>query len=478
MPSRRRALRLAVAGVALAATAGCLDRSPGGRTGADPSTPARTDSPDDGSTPAATDRPGTPTGEPDDGTPTDGGESDVASPDDLPEPAVDWRRSLDRANLLAVDPAPDRDGVYATASDDGGGTTVAAVAPDGSERWRRELDGEPVAGSTARDVRAARDQWGVTAAGDAVLAVTGRAAEGEWSAVHSLDSRTGATRWTRRRERELAVAGVTDDRLIVAGEEFFVPESSHDTPEEPLSTVVTALDRSDGGERWRREHRGVVDVGVGRAGGDAPATFVADADGLSGLGPEGDRRFRLARGPARVVRAGPTRCYYVTGEAPEAVHGVAPDGSVAWRRRLPTDEYLRHDDGLYAGGDAVVSLAPDGAVDWRADGFGRWLLAAPDGGTLYTRTGRAADAVGAHDAADGRRRWTFDPPVDDAWPEAATASHVLVGTVVGPTYLVDAATGRAVAATRVETLFDAEGVDGRFLVGDGEGRVTAYRPPT
>jgi outer membrane protein assembly factor BamB len=465
MSSRRRALRLA--GVALASLAGCLDRSPGGRTGTRPTN----DAPDGAGTPARS-----PTGTPE-GTDPSGGSDGSDVPEDLPEPAVDWRLSLDRANLLGVDPAPDGDVVHAAASDEDGGTTVAALAPDGTERWRRALEGELVGGSAPRDVRVARDQWGVTPTSGSVLAVTGRVAEGEWSAVHALDAATGGERWSHRAERDLAVAGATDDRVVVAAEEFFVPDHSHDTPAEPLSTVVSALDRADGSERWRHESRGVVDVGVGRAGGDAPATFVADADGLLALDPGGDRRFRLARGPARAVRVGPTRCYYVTGADGRTVLGVAPDGSVAWRRRLPTDEYLRHDDGLYAGGDAVVSLAPSGAVRWRADGYGRWLLPGPDGERLYTRTGRAADAVGAHDVADGARRWTFDPPARNAWPEAATGSHVLVDTVAGPLYLVDAATGRAVAATRVETVFDAEGVGDRVLVGDGEGRLTAYRPP-
>jgi hypothetical protein len=64
------------------------------------------------------------------------------------------------------------------------------------------------------------------------------------------------------------------------------------------------------------------------------------------------------------------------------------------------------------------------------------------------------------------------PPVNNAWPEAATADGLLVGTVPGTFYAVNAE-GEATATLERETIFDALGLNGTIFVGDGRGQLLA-----
>jgi hypothetical protein len=446
MVSRRRVLQLAAGG--LAGGAGCL----GGPRN------ESTTAPPDGTPTGSTATDDEPTGPP-------GGES-TQTPMDLPAWTPEWTMSFDAAHVLGLDVA---DGLlYATTSSEGGPSAVAAVDP--AERaglWSTGAEDEAV-GRPYPDH--ARGGWGVTVAADAVYHVAGPAEEREWSAVHALDRASGSRRWSLRRDRVLGVVGVLDDAVVVRGEEFF-PEPgrtahSHETPEEPLSTVLYGLAPHDGTVRWTREFVGVVDAAV------APgAVYVAAGDRLVGLDADGATRFTYRQGPPTAVEATGDRAYYLTGDDETAtVHGVAPAGGADWTRRPPVDELLLADGRLYAGGDAVVRVDPDGTIAWREDAHGRWLLTDPDGDTLYTRAGGRADRATAYDV-DGGERFTFAPPSNNAWPEAAT-TDALMATAITPwegpfntVYAVDA-DGQPTAARQLDGLFEAVGLDGTFYVAD------------
>jgi hypothetical protein len=463
MVSRRRLLRLGAGAAAGAATAGCL----GGPRRGDDGT-AATD------TAAATEPAANVT---DDGSPT---------PGDLPTWSPDWTLSFDDWHVLGLDVADGADAagpLYVTLSRDGGDSAVAAVDPaDRSVRWRTWMGGEAVAGSHAGHQRIARGGWGVTLDRDTVYAVAGRAEEREWTALHAFDRSSGDERWSLERDRELGVAGVSAGLLVATGLEFFPPAdetpTSHQTPAEPLTTVVYGLDWTDGAVAWERTFAAVNDVAVGEWG-----VVVATDDGLVVLGRDGATRFTVGDGPATRVEIAGDRAFVLTGEDEgPTLSGVAANGDVEWRYDAPVHELRLAGDRLYAGGDAVVALEADGTVVWRDDDGGQWLLFDPDGDTLYTRSGVRQDAATAYDAAGGER-WTFDPPSNNAWPEAATDDSLVATAITAAdaddpfktVYAVDSA-GDATASLGRDTVFDAVGVDATAYLADGRSTLLVLTP--
>ncbi|MGQ5517965.1 outer membrane protein assembly factor BamB family protein [Halococcus saccharolyticus] len=376
---------------------------------------------------------------------------------------------LDDWQVLGLDTADNR--LFATLSENNGPSAVAAIDPaEQSIIWQMKSEGEPVGGSHASYQRIARGQWGVTLANETVYAVTGRVGERRWGAVQALDQATGERRWSLRRNREFALAGVTADLVVATGLEFSERRTvSHTTTGSPLSTVVYGLDSANGKVRWTREFIGVQDVAVNSNG-----VYVAVADRLVGLELDGKRRFAYEYGPATRVEAATERVFYLTGkDAASTLHGVGPNGSVDWQHDLPIHELLLDGNRLYAGGKAVVTVETDGTIVWRDDTYGEWLLLDPDGDTLYTRSRIRSDAATAYDVA-GKKRWTFDPPSNNAWPEAATNDALIVSAITGDTanqpfltvYAINSQ-GQPTASLGKETVFDATGLSDTAYLADG-----------
>ena len=462
MVSRRRTLRVAAAG--LASFAGCAGSAPSDSGSPTPeSTPTLTPPPTDTD---GTDAP------PDSTTRTTSRPAEVADP---PEWTPSWRLDVG-GGIYGFDP---EDGVlYAVAGSEGGSSAVVAIDP--AERdvaWRTELDGEPVEGSHAEPND--DDLWGVTVENGRVYAVSGTADSYGWTAVRALDRDTGDRRWSFRKERRLAVRGVDDGRVFAAGLEFFEPEHSHDTPREPLATVLYAIDVETGTARWSRTFVAVEDVAVGSG-----AVYVVADDRLVALDYDGEVRFAFERGgPGKGVHVASDRVYYTTGSDRDraTIHGLTASGDRDWTRSLPVSEFALAGNRLYAGGAAVAALDPDGTVAWRDDTWGRSLLFGPDEETLFARAGRGADRVSAYATGDGRKRWVFNPPSNDAWPAAATDDAAVVQAITAEDaddpfttlYAVDTATGTPTAA--FESGGSAATLDGTLFVG-GDSTVLAFDP--
>jgi outer membrane protein assembly factor BamB len=321
-----------------------------------------------------------------------------------------------------------------------------------SVQWSRELPGEAVENSMLQRAQVLRN-WGVTDAGDTLLAVTGQSRQ--WTELHALDPATGEDRWSLRRERTLAVRGVVDGTLYVLAREFerrtTADHFGTDTPTpEPRSATLYAVDRTDGSVRWRREF-----TGVGAVAADDSGVYVAERSLLLGFDHDGNRQWAVqANASAHDVSPGPEGIYYVTN--PEwdrtVVRGVGRDGTVRWTRRFAADESVRHGDRLYVAGDRLAAVRPDGTLAWQSPGNAGRVTFAPAGDRAYVRAGWQADAVDAVALDDGTRQWTFDPPIANAWPESATDESVVAGGIgefpdgVGqPLYRVDAASGEATA---------------------------------
>ncbi|WP_137285874.1 PQQ-binding-like beta-propeller repeat protein [Halorussus salinisoli] len=413
--------------------------------------------------------------------PADVGDGEKQTPGDVPEWTPAWTLPFDGWHVLGLDTTDEL--LYATLNKDNGSSAVAAVNPDEqSVLWQTESDGEAVGGSHAAYQNISRGQWGLTLSDDTVYAVAGPAEERQWSAVHALNQTDGERRWSLRRERELAIAGIADGLVVATGLEFFPPPGttpvSHQTPESPLSTVVYGIDAATGTVRWTREFVDVQDVAVGRDG-----VYVAAQNRLVGLDWDGDTQFTYDRGPATRVEAAAGRVFYLTGEESHVtLHGVGQNGSSDWRRDIPVEELLFDGDRLYVGGDAVAAVETDGTVAWRDDDYGQWLLLDPDRNTLYTRSGTAADAATAYDVT-GEERWTFDPPSNNAWPEAATQDVLVASAITADhadqpfltVYAVNAE-GQATAAIGKDTVFDATGLDGTVYLADGASNLVALDP--
>lgn len=156
---------------------------------------------------------------------------------DLPNWTPVWQRTVSEQHVLGL--ATYDGGIYATLSTENGPSAVTHLTPtDGAVGWRTELEGEAVTGSYAGYRPMARDKWGVTLTHESVYSVNGAADSYDWTALHAIDRASGERRWSLRRERRLFVHGVASRTVFVTGLEFFEPEHSHDTPEEPLASIL------------------------------------------------------------------------------------------------------------------------------------------------------------------------------------------------------------------------------------------------
>ncbi len=410
-----------------------------------------------------------PTGRPTPSPARVGGQSPETSasddPDEAPDPNVppenwppdawtpEWTHSLSVSHVVGLDAVDGR--LVVTATDNRGTTVVQSYDPRSrSVRWSREFRGEAVENAMVDRPQVHRN-WGVTDAGDTLLTVTGRASDQQWSELRALDAETGEERWSLRRNRTLLVRGLHDGGLYVLAREVRPTPTGHyhgsatPTPE-PLDAAVLAVDVADGSVRWRREF-----TGVGAVAADDAGVYVAEMNRLLGFDHGGTRRWSVqgnSRGEA--VFAGASVVYFVTRPSWDrtVVRGVGHGGAVRWRHRFDADEAVQHGTRLYVAGDRLHAVRPDGSTAWNSPGYAGRLTFGPAGERVYVRTGRRADAVSPVDLGDGSRTWTFDPPIDNAWPESATEETVVAGGIgdtgegVGqPLYRVDASSGEATA---------------------------------
>lgn len=461
MVSRRRFL--STAGVALTATTvGCSTRQ-----GSDDSTvePTVTDAPT-----------GTPTSEPQQTT-TSETESDSDS-NGLADwaPAWTFRAEADAVQSLRMV----GNHVVALAGDETGPSTVFMTdTQTGSQVWRTRLDGAPASGTHLAHSNA-RDDWALTLTDDALYVLTGNAAEYEWTALTALDPSMGSVKWALRQERNLAVAGIQGETIVVGSREFFEPQTSHDTSDSPLETVMYGVGTTTGDIRWSQGFRAVSVATT------AVSTTVVAADNrIIGLGRGGTEQWT-------VETAGRIRALHPFGDriiaAVEAGDGsnlraIAPDGTQQWQLRRPVDSFFSTTDRLYALGDETLSIDPTGSVRWQVDGYGTWPLLSPDGRTLYARAGRLAAAVDAFDLREGGRRFRYDTPSDNGWPTAAANTFVAAEAITPDAaestslFAIDATSGEATAVYRPSApVYAAAGAHQRVYVGIGSALVALDEP--
>lgn len=403
-------------------------------------------------------------------------------PDDWPpaEWTPAWTHEVSVSHIVGLDVVDDQ--VFLTAHDSSDRTVVQSYDPaTRTVGWTQELSGVAVDDSMLHH-RQPNRQWGVTDAGDHLLVVTGNGLTPTATTLHALDRETGAVAWSLTRQRALAVRELVDGTVYVLARAFRERSTAHahgsDTPTPtPREAAVLAVDLTEGRVRWRRAY-----TGVGAAATTPDGVYLAVMNRLIEVDHDGTERWTV-RGDARgkAILPGPDVIYHVA--KPEwdrmTLRGVAPDGTVRWRRAVAADEAAQHDGRLYVAGDQLRTIQPDGTAAWTAETHAGRMVFGPSDETVYIRSGIMADAVRAMRTTDGSQQWVFDPPIDNAWPEAVTDETLVAGgigdvgpdgTVGQPLYRVDAASGTATGrylGGKKDPLV-TQAVDEQVLVGVGQ----------
>lgn len=390
-----------------------------------------------------------------------------------PEPG-NWPVSLD-GNVLSVDAAGGN--LFAVV---GGGSEpdsrMVSLAADGSVRWATPFEADEH-GRGPDEADEGDGGWGTWVTDETVYLASGMR-DTRWT-VRAFARADGSVRWSFDAERRLAIRAVSENALLVTGEEFFVPEHSHDTPEEPLTSEFHLLDRATGEPTALGRLQGVTAATL--AGDEAYAIAgerVVALDGSGGIrweyslaGP-GVELFSTPSGVAAVAEKS------VSVGSGGRVVGVGADGDRQWRHDVPAahgSDVLLADGTVYVcGGGGVAAVGLDGTVEWRDGRAGGWPVYDADTGRLYTRSGKGADAATAY-GPEGGRRWTFAPPSNDAWPATVTDDAVLATAITADhadepfttMYAVDPETGEGGALVALDTIFATEPVGGRAYVAAG-----------
>ncbi len=363
-----------------------------------------------------------------------------------PEWNADWHHDLAAWRVQGLDFVDDR--LIITADAQNQKTVIECFNPTSQTvDWTRELAGDPATNSVIRREDIVR-MWGVSRMGELLLAVTETPDNSE-STLHALNYETGEHEWSIQREKRLLVRGMASGSVYVVGIDTSKKETSHshgsDTPTPvPLDAELLAVDRKDGLIRWSRRFTGVGDV---RA--DDRGVYVVEMNCVEGFGHNGDRMWTV-RGDHRgdAVFPGEEITFFVTKPRWDRmfVRGVTSSGEVRWGKQFDADTAVLYEGVLYVARDSLWAVRADGAISWRSPGNASRLVFEEDGDEMYVRSGKQGDAVGEVALDDGTRRWRFDPPISNAWPEVVSAGTLVAGGIgdIGTSlYHVDTTNGRA-----------------------------------
>ncbi|MFB6221078.1 MAG: hypothetical protein ABEH90_06530, partial [Halolamina sp.] len=398
-----------------------------------------------------------------------------------PTQPADWPVTFG-SNVVALD--EDDGDLFAVLIDDTDMTgTLVSLAPDGTVNWDSEFPADEF-GNGPDEADEAGWEWSTWVTTERVFLAAGIRHK-SWT-VRAFRRTTGDELWSFRKERQLAVRDVTPESLLVTAEEMFVPETTHDTPEEPLTSHVYLLDRETGDATRLGSLDGV------RGGAATPdGAYLVTVNGVTAFdnagGSESQRWQRPLSGEGIGVYTHNDRIVTLakTEDRSEIV-GFGPDSERRWQRQAPEthgSDSLFVDGVLYVGGgDGVVAVRADGTVAWRDDRPGGWFIYDDATGRVYTRSGVAADAAAAY-GPDGDWRWTFDPDSKNAWPTTVTDQAVLATAITGDhasepfytVYAVDPETGDGSELVGLDTIFSVESVGNRAYFAAGR-RIHAYEP--
>lgn len=436
----------------------------GGCLGGDDQTPTATRTPEP--TPSDTPTPSeTPTG--------------TETPTPTPQPGG-WPRRFD-GNPVVLD--EDGGDLFAVVSPvTGTDSALFALELDGSVRWTAEFEAN-THGSGPNEPDEAGTEWSTWLTAETVYLAGG--VHHEWWAVRAFDRASGEQLWSLREERVLSIRAVTDDSLLVTAEEIFVPETTHDTPEEPLTSELYRLDRTTGDATKLGERNGVRG-----ATADGNTAYVLAMDSLSAFDfrGSGGRQWQrsLSGEGSGVFTDGDWVVAVAEHDEGSEIAGFAPDGEPQWTRHGPGTygaDTLFVDGTVHVGGaEGVVAIETDGTVAWQDDRPAGWFVYDRATGRVYTRSGAGADAAAAY-GPDGEWRWTFDPDSKNAWPTCVTDGAVLATAITGEhadepfqtVFSVDPESGTGSPLVELDTVFSAETVGDRAYLATDDG-VQVFEP--
>lgn len=433
---------------------------------------------EDGSTPTASRTP-QPTGK-ESPRPTESEEPTETEPSTPAPQPPGWPMRFD-GNVIVLD--EDGGELFAVVSQQDEATSeLVALKQDGSVRWSTEFDADSH-GNGPDEPDEAGWEWSTWPTAETIYLAAG--VRHEWWAVRAFDRESGDERWSFRRERQISIRDVTANSLLVTAEEIFVPETTHDTPEEPLTSDIYRVDKDTGDATKLGERDGVRD---GTATTDSAYVLAMDSLSTFDMGEDvGVQWQRSLSGEGIGVFTDGDWAVTVAenGDRSEIV-GFTADGDRQWSRDGPdthSSDTLFDDDTIYAGGgDGVVAIRTDGTVAWRDARPAGWFIHDDSTGRVYTRSGTAADAAAAYDP-DGEWLWTFDPDSKNAWPTSVTDDAVLATAITGrhasepfyTVYSVDPADGTGSSLVEFDGIFSVESVGNRVYLA-AEHQVHAFEP--
>ena len=295
----------------------------------------------------------------------------------------------------------------------------------------------------------------------ALLGVSDGAHGGDYTLFALRPDGTERWRYSSDATRVHWMVGFADEAVVLA---------THDDDPVPKYEQATAIDRSDGGERWHVEtgdaYYGAVGEGVVALGVPFEAVDCFDLD-------TGDRRFRFEAGDPPYVRSIAVgdglvfvRVYRGDASRPTLYAFDVADGDRAWTWDEMRVGSIRHLDDLYVGGGSIFRLAPDGTVRWRYDGGGPVADVPFDDERLYTNNGSHLVAISRRDGAETWRTRAPGGVVPVARSsDLVLASDVESGHVSG--YRVDEGRRKWRVTGPQSFHTPATGGDGAYLASEG-----------
>lgn len=294
--------------------------------------------------------------------------------------------------------------------------------------------------------------------------------------VERVDPETGDREWAFEAREFLFPLGVVDDALYLGGEYMKAPPSELGPNQDPGGEGrLHAVDLATGEERWRTTLPSLIDATAAHHGiyaYVAPEDTPSDHE-LVAFDRDGTERWRTDAGrhqlPGPVTADGGVLASVGT----DSVASLAPDGTERWRvsawERGPSQIEVTSER-IYVGSDPLVGVSRAGTEQWRLDDYGGIVRPIRDQTREETLYFGGGTQVGAIDAAEGTKRWSFAPE-DETYVhvQAVVENGLLVDTGIGwnrEFVLLDEASGAVLGDFRTEKSYrSATAVASRLFAG-------------
>lgn len=303
--------------------------------------------------------------------------------------------------------------------------------------------------------------------------------------VERVAPETGDRQWAFEAREFLSPLGVVDDALYLGGEYMVAPPEELGPNRDPTGEGrIHAVDVATGEELWRTTVPSLIDATAASHGIYA---YVAPEDEpsdhqLVAFDRDGTERWRTEAGRHHLPGPVAVDDGVLASVGADAVAAFAPDGTEQWRvsgwRYGPSEIEVTRER-IYVGSDPLVAVSRSGTERWRLDDHGGVVRPIRDGtieDTLYLGGGTE---VGAVEASEGTKRWSYAPEDEKYVHEQAVVEDgLLVTTGIGWDHefvLLDEASGDVLGNFRTRNSYRAATtVASRLFAGASGGDIYAF----